>query len=213
MKENSDPKEIQQRFQDGGVFYHEKVHSCLFAMWSHSSNLCKGTCSTGVLVKQILFRKTRFFLPFAPQTLGSTEFFMSLFNLESSVGPVKRWRWNVGSPLVGLCIAKRSSSCMLILLMRRGDGSPNMRARSSAARCQRSSQAFLVCFPRRLGQRADTWQLFVCVSVCLCGLCVCVRVCVSYHCYRIQRRLQVGELLTGSNGSNKNVPSQFCCSK
>lgn len=32
------------------------------------------------------------FLPYALQMLDSAEFFMRLFNLESLLGPVKRWR-------------------------------------------------------------------------------------------------------------------------
>lgn len=52
---------------------------------------CTDTWSTIVPVKEIPGDEI-VFLPYALQMLDATEFFMRLFNLESSVGPVKRWR-------------------------------------------------------------------------------------------------------------------------
>lgn len=121
-----------------------------------------------------------------------TESFMRLFNLEPSVIPVKRWRWN-GFTLCNhlkvfpsfysrtstrmFCEQTSLHVCLCIP------------APCCTAGCQSSpfkqSRLFLpACFPGNSGQRADMRQLRVCVCVCTCAnvcytvllllsLCVC----------------------------------------
>lgn len=153
--------EIYSKNSRSGRFYHQRVHSCLSAMWSYLSKPAQGHGAQVFLLNRFpkSFPKDKIlFLPYAPQMLGSTEFFMRLFNLESSVGPVKRWRWNSGSSLVSLCIVKRSSSCMLILLTSKGDGAWTWERVAQQQAAKVHPRLFLsACFPRRLGQRADTW--------------------------------------------------------
>lgn len=62
------------------------------------------------------------FLPYAPQMLGSTEFFMRLFNLSLQSALLKDGGETSVLHLSVFASLKRSNSCMLILLTSRGDG-------------------------------------------------------------------------------------------